>query len=447
MRIGWLLSLTALAVAHGQTSAQPAAPATANPPANQSAASAPAPEAAGTYHAPENAPMPAQPTFQANVDREWLAPPAGAPADSGPGCAQPAGEEAGCGHKKERVWASAEYLLWWMTDNRFPAVIGSLPAAQAPNIADLPPGAITSLFDSSQAKFRESSGVRVTAGVWIDPDQYCGLEGSFFILERRTVNFNGATQGDPIIGGLFVDPTNGRETIIVPTDPSGATETAHASVSERLWGAEGNGRTRLAYFGDSPLDVLVGFRYLDLDDRLDIETATDFIGFGTRSRMDSFHTHNRFYGGQLGGSLDLREGRWSLFLQGKVAVGGNRESIDINGAEVETPLGGTPRTFPGGILAQTTNIGHFTHTQVIAVPELTVNLGFNVTRFLRAFVGYNVIYISDAVRPGNVIDTVNPANVRGLIVDMPNPVVRPTPSFHSTDLWVQGLNFGVEVRF
>jgi hypothetical protein len=368
------------------------------------------------------------------------------PDGSAPGCGKLHWTEPSTGQDTERIWASAEYLLWWLTDNRIPVVIGALPAAQAPNIADLPPGAIAPLFDGSKLDFRASSGVRCTAGGFIDEDQYFGLEGSVFVLDRRTINFAGQSS-DPIIGGVFVDPTNGRETIIVPTDPAHAQERARASVSERLWGAEANGRSRLVYFSDSPFDLIAGFRYLDLDDRLDVGTATDFLGFGTRLRSDSFHTKNKFYGGQVGATFDWREGRWALFVQGKIALGGMSESIDISGATVETPLTGPSRSFVGGILAQQTNIGRFTHSQFVAVPELTINLGYHLTHWMRVFVGYNLLYVSDVIRPGTAIDTVNPANVHALIVDNPSNIARPAPRFDSTELWAHGINFGVEVRF
>src|SRR5207244_97933 len=89
------------------------------------------------------------------------------------------------------------------------------------------------------------------------------------------------------------------------------------------WGAEANGWANV--FHDCPgtiisVDMMAGFRYLDLDQNLDlgavsvfsptIPATSPFRPFaGDALRVaDSFSTHNRFYGGQVGVA-----GRWWPF--------------------------------------------------------------------------------------------------------------------------------------
>jgi hypothetical protein len=440
MRIRWKSSLAALVLGNSLGWAQTPAPADSQPPAYYDGPPPSATVTDGPYHPISNTAVDVRPA-------SLPAPEATTPGP-GPGPANPVWTEVGCGRDADRLWVQAEYLLWWMTDNRIPVVVGALPAALATvNPADLPTGAITPLFSGDNLNFGSTSGIRFTVGGWIDEDQHIGLEGSSFVLDRRTINFTALGNGDPVVGPVFTDVTNGRETIITPVEPLQARELAHVSVSERLWSAEANVRSRLAYFGRSPLEVFAGFRYLDLDDRLSIFTSTDFLGIGTSSQADIFQTRNRFYGGQIGASFDLNERRWSLTMQGKLALGGMSEAVDIRGSTVDVFNGAAPQAFVGGVLAQQGNIGHFTHSQFVAMPELTVNLGYQVTRLFRVFVGYNLLYISDAVRPGQVIDVVNPRFIHDLIVTNPVNINRPVPQFESTDLWVQGLNFGLEFRY
>ena len=54
---------------------------------------------------------------------------------------------------------------------------------------------------------------------------------------------------------------------------------------------------------------------------------------------------------------------------------------------------------------QTTNIGQQTRNQFEVVPEVQVRGGYNVTSNLRLFAGYDFLYMSRVVRPGDQIDT------------------------------------------
>jgi Putative beta barrel porin-7 (BBP7) len=68
---------------------------------------------------------------------------------------------------------------------------------------------------------------------------------------------------------------------------------------------------------------------------------------------------------------------------------------------------------------------------------------------MRVYVGYDFLYLSNAVRPGDQIDReLNPTQIpvngsTGGLVGAP----RPTFNFHETDFWAQGIRFGVALRF
>ena len=59
----------------------------------------------------------------------------------------------------------------------------------------------------------------------------------------------------------------------------------------------------------------------------------------------------------------------------------------------------------GSLLAQTTNIGNFSRDRFSAVPEVSAKLGYQVTPNIRAFVGYDFMYWTVIIRPGDAIDT------------------------------------------
>jgi hypothetical protein len=76
-------------------------------------------------------------------------------------------------------------------------------------------------------------------------------------------------------------------------------------------------------------------------------------------------------------------------------------------------------------------------------------VGVWVTPSLKLYAGYNVIYWSNVIRPGNQIDRV--IDVRFV----PNPppgfvssgLNRPQPLFSQSDVWIRGVQFGLEMRW
>jgi hypothetical protein len=206
----------------------------------------------------------------------------------------------------------------------------------------------------------------------------------------------------------------------------------------------------------SRLDLLVGFRYLDLDERLDLAEAfartpdsNPGVGVPAVSGVvtDQFHTQNRFYGGQVGFDWEARFGRWFTDVKGKLAIGAMHSSVTIAGAQQVTFADGSRQTFPGGLLALPGNIGTFSDTKFALVPEATVALGYHVTPRLRATVGYNLLYVSHVLRPGDQIDPgLDVTRIPNFPVPgaTPLPVVRPAPTLRGSDYWVQGITLGLQ---
>lgn len=104
---------------------------------------------------------------------------------------------------------------------------------------------------------------------------------------------------------------------------------------------------------------------------------------------------------------------------------------------------------PGGLFANSTNIGTYNNDEFGVIPEVTGKIGYTWRSWLSTFVGYNVIYVNRVVRPGNIF---NP------VVD---PVLVPTsPSFgvgtatfvpqnvlNQSDFFLQGVTFGINIKY
>jgi hypothetical protein len=371
-----------------------------------------------------------------------------------------------------RVFASAEYLLWWVKRDSAPvlATTGTVESAGVLGV----PGTVP-LFGGGEVGDSFRNGGRFTVGAWLNDCRTCGIDANFFFLARRGFGFNANSQDFPT--GVLARPIFSPNTfpplglpgqnVELTAFPGVSTGVLSVNGSSYLWGAEVNPRHRLCCGCNYYIDGFVGFRYLDLQENLQV---TEFINAlvdrpglsltppvipaGTQSVVfDSFDAHNRFYGGQLGLEAEYRTGKVFVNVRPKVALGATEQTLDINGGQLfnfpaNRPT--TPNALVGGLLTTVgTNIGSFHQSKFSVVPEVTLNAGYQVTDGFRAFVGYNFLYWSDVIRPGQQVDPV----VDVALVPNPAPGVppsglaRPGVLFQQSNFWAQGVNFGLEFRW
>jgi hypothetical protein len=159
-------------------------------------------------------------------------------------------------------------------------------------------------------------------------------------------------------------------------------------------------------------------------------------------------TSSSFYGGQVG-----VEGRWQrdrLTLDGraKLALGVTNHQLSVEGFQVVHTVPDNATTgYVGGLLALRNNIGDRERDVFSVVPEVSVTVGYYVTDRLRATLGYNFLYWSHVVRPGDQIDPVLNVNQIPNFAKFPDNPDRPRPLFQSTDFWAHGITAGLEYRY
>jgi len=266
--------------------------------------------------------------------------------------------------------------------------------------------------------------------------------------------FRAWASGEPLLwfvspaGGLDYGPSAGGRVAAGLVKPGGdlgvevdgllpGRATAHAGAagsSSQVWGAEANllgGACGNERFG---LDVLGGLRYLALDEDLGLTQAA---GAGGATEADSFRTRNQFFGGQFGSQMEVRWGRLYTNLLGKVAVGNVHQVVDVRSDPAPT----------AGLLAAPGG-GRQTHDEFGVVPEVNINVGYQVRPCVRLYAGYSFLYLSDVARAG---DQVGPAAIGAQVPAGPpgaaGPLSSGNPLFNRSDFWAQGINFGLAVRY
>jgi hypothetical protein len=352
------------------------------------------------------------------------------------------------------LWIDIEALLWWVKGDQLPPLLTTSPQSSLGVLGR--PGTQV-LFGGKDEVEGPRGGARFTLGGWIDECD-TGVEATFLFLARRTADFRAGSTGDPLLARPIFNLAAGAEDsqlVAVAANPAlpnllPTSGVFVASYASDLWGLELSGIHNLVAACDRRVDLLGGVRFLSLDERLEIFEGTVISpgaveGPGTVLQVrDGFRTGNQFYGPQAGLKAVWLSGCWSLAVTGKLSMGVVHETADVAGTTITTGTGAGTSVFNGGLLAQPADLGHYARDRFAVLPEVGLKAGYRLTPWLRATVGYDFLYLSDAVRQGEQINRL--VDVRQL-PPAPPVVGVPTFPFRSTDFWAQGFNFGLEFSF
>jgi hypothetical protein len=124
------------------------------------------------------------------------------------------------------------------------------------------------------------------------------------------------------------------------------------------------------------------------------------------------------------------------------------ESVNILGKSALMQEGLPTVTVPGGQFAAASNTGRATRDEFAVMPELQLAIGYQVSRNLRAWIAYDVLYLNRVARPGSQVDQI--VDTQGDQIDpgfTGAQTTYPRHLFNDTNFWVQGLNFSLEVSF
>lgn len=369
----------------------------------------------------------------------------------------------------KRFWFRGEFLAWWVKSASAPPLLTTsqtpLPATDN-NIGALGRTDTVLLLGGKQLDEQFRPGARFSAGGSFDPCGIRGFDGSVFFTGGRSVRYEAnnlqfpqlfrpffvANAGIPGIGNL---PGEYRE--IVYSVPAGVVGRFVADSDSFFWGADVNARRNVLCNCNSKADAFMGFRYLHLDEELRVTEVARISQFNpavgvpvgsTMTVRDQFKTDNDFYGGQVGLDYEYQRDKLSVGVRTSVALGSSQENVCVNGFQVVAITGAAPQAFNGGLLALNSNIGSHNENRFAVVPEATVRVGYQVTERVKVTAGYDFLYWSSVVRPGDQIDRVIDVNrVPNFRTGAPVATVHPAPLFNTTDFWAQGINVGAEYHW
>mgnify|MGYP006275799967 CR=1 FL=1 len=363
--------------------------------------------------------------------------------------------------KDPTFYVGLEYLLWWTSGMNAPAVLTTGPATVTgpsgrPGVVGAPG---TQVLAGGDIGFGAGSGARISLGGWLCDDRSLGFEVSYLFIEQvtnsRTYTNSGLPGGQPLsiafnnaqLGGV-ADSTG----VAVPGSFGG---TASLGTATDLQSFEANLPTRLGQAGNWRIDGLAGFRWVILNEYTDLYSySRDNASPIYLMTTDHFGTNNNFYGGQVGLRATGQFDRWTLQGYTKVALGATASDIKISGTGLSNQFSGSPGIalgYPGGYLAQPTNEGNYRDANFAVLPEVGMNLGYDVTARLNIFMGFSAFYLSQAARSAEQISPlINPSQSPAFTNTNSTALVGPAaplPTWDIGNFWAYGLNFGGQFKW
>ena len=308
-------------------------------------------------------------------------------------------------------WVDAEYLLLSIDRYSIPSLVtSSSVGTPSSNAGVLNSPNTTPLLGTEYGKASQS-GFKFGVGGWLDRNHESGFEVNYFGLPSQSERHTFDSNQFPILARPVFDSTLDREAASLISYPNVLRGNLSVIGSTDLQMVDALFRERWAKGPSSQVDVVFGYQYAGLHEKLSIDQFSQYLsGQGpilvgtTKQISDQFETRNQFHGGVFG--LDYREriGQSIFSIRPGLAFGMNETKVDIRGNTTNTVPGGGSANFAGGLLAQSTNIGSYFDRKMIVIPELTVRLQTQLCSHWQFSIGYNLHYWSNAVRPGSQID-------------------------------------------
>ncbi len=330
--------------------------------------------------------------------------------------------------KPPKFWVEADYLGWFIKKNPL-----STPLLTTASETDPLPGAIGQtgthvVLGRHDIRMGWMNGFQVGGGAEICAKS--DIEGSYFLLPTISKRKSLSTSGEPgspdyavpifdITGVLGLNGIPGETVFILPGplfNSPGFFGLFKLRISSRFQGAELNGIYHFIKKDPLQLDCLGGFRWLQLKESLIFKAETNTVpNFPFQPEFfnfsDRFLTDNNFLAAQFGIRAKYLIQKWDLEGILKGALGATLEQIKIKGSS-ETSGGnlffltrGTANErLPGGIFAQSTNIGTHRKSSFAGAFEAHVRSGYRIINNFEVHLGYTFLWISKVLRPGNQID-------------------------------------------
>jgi hypothetical protein len=382
--------------------------------------------------------------------------------------------------RMSRLYGGVEYLHWWVKDAPLSVpLVSTGPEANKEGFLINSDSRILygapfspAVGGNDKQSFPGFNGARLTVGYWLDDEQRYAVEASGFLLQSKTTTFQirGDASGQPGLripvyntipyapGGAcdpdrpmvcLIPPTEDGVPLAVPGDLTGGVKITN---SLQLGGLDLTGVLPIYRDNSFQLSGLAGGTFLQLQEAFNLTAdleglpTSDLYAGQSGYAIDEFKTRNRFYGATLGLRGRYAYGPAFIETTGRVSFGASQEVLTVNGGYQDFNAPFVNSHGPYGIFAMPANEGQFSQTHFAVVPQVKVKVGYAITPGVELTVGYDFLYDSNVIRPGDQINRNIPKGQTFQQDNTTGSLTSPARLFRTTGFYAQGVSFGITVH-
>lgn len=340
-------------------------------------------------------------------------------------------------------WVKGDLLLGFRQGRSYPTLVTTDPANEDSQTAGVLPDA-TILYDGDSENTQMKAGLDLEFGTYLNDCQNIGFGGRYFFFGADEGNFTTNSGVNAIIAVPFFSQALGANSSLLLAHPDigGVARTGSIDIqaSNEIHGFDAAVKILYCRNACGKVEFVTGWHTSSVNDFFQMRMQSGAEDLGANQDfvlIDQFNTENQFNGVILGVLTEHQVCCMTLRGKARVSVGNMHQEVKINGS---TSINGVvDPTQPGGLFSSESNIGEYNQNQFAAVTEAGLSLGYYITPRTQFTVGYNLMYWSNIVRPGDQIDTV--------VDDVNNPPTRPAFQFNTTSFWVQSVTLGLNCEF
>ncbi|MCR9295823.1 MAG: BBP7 family outer membrane beta-barrel protein [bacterium] len=358
----------------------------------------------------------------------------------------------------KRLQIRAEVPLYWRRDQGAPPLITTSPAGTDADLAGELGRATTDIIYGNGVLFDEATaGIRLTFSTWLTPDHCNALMFRYWNAGQLSESAQFNSSSFPILARPFfdtepenaADQTQDAQLIAFPDELVGSMRVDNDS---RVDGLELTFRRQLYQDRFNRLDWMTGYQHVRIEERLTIFSNSSVIGDAPGLQgasiavTDMFETDNEFHGFFYGLMNTRRVACLKIESMFRLGMGNLRRTVDIAG-RTTTTSDGVSATQNQGLLARNTNSIPFMDDTFIVIPEVGLNLAYQIRPGLDFNVGYNYMLIPKVGQAAQQIDF-NGGN--RLPVNLSDPLVGdldPSLSFEERKYWLHSLGLGLQWNY
>ncbi|EMI24339.1 signal peptide protein [Rhodopirellula europaea SH398] len=353
------------------------------------------------------------------------------------------------------LWIRADYMHLFVDGQNAPSLVTTGRAGTARDDAgEIGQVGTQTLYGGMLNDDGRSAG-RFEIGRYLG-DTGLAISGSILFSEDISSQFFADGSQYSILARPFVDVTPGGTDNGEAADLIQFNNDLRGSISvdssTEFGGADALVRALLINQRGRQMESFVGYRFLQLDDRLTIHDERRALvdGGGMQAgslleQTDDFSVENRFHGATMGIRSTTSGPVWSFNTAVQLGIGVTHSSVAASGASVSTePQAGggviTSRSNTG-LLVRSTNSGVREFDELSVAPEIQLSVTRHFWNDWDVTIGYQFLYLSRVLRAAEQIDPL--LNQSDLTIGGFEGSRRPNATGTYNDLLAHGITFGV----